>query len=237
MNRQMIFESGSTGRHKRHAWWGAPLLVGSLILATNAAAATATSGILSAGTHDIYYRGEMLSEGGMSELRGGFRMAGMELNFGAKLTSDINDRVRYITQVAFDNAGARVLSRTLEQSATTGIDVTPVSPNPGSASAAGNAVESAVKGGINAADIAGALNLDGLSDFSGVLVSDPAGGGMTAALHNITRNAIISSLSTTASGQSISNKIDVSVNVLNFREIRASRQRAMILNSLQGIPR
>ncbi|GEK73468.1 hypothetical protein HHA04nite_20120 [Halomonas halophila] len=152
----------------------------------------------------------------MAELRGGFRLAGMELNFGAKLTTAINERVRYITQVAFDNAGARVLSSTLEQS---GTDTVTQVGGPG---------------GVDAASIGGKIDLTGLSDFSGVLMSDGKGG-MTAALHNITRDAIVSSLSTTASGQSISNDIDVSVQVMNIGEMRSFRQRGAILNSLQGI--
>ncbi|WP_152561229.1 hypothetical protein [Halomonas salina] len=197
---------------------GISLLVASVSLAVASAspAATSPSGILSAGTHDIYYRGEVLPDEGMAELRGGFRLAGMDLNFGAKLTTAINERVRYITQVAFDNAGARVLSGTLEQSGTE-----PVTQVGG-------------PGGVDAASIGGKIDLTGLSDFSGVLMSDGKGG-MTAALHNITRDAIVSSLSTTASGQSISNEIDVSVQVMNIGEMRSSRQRGAILNSLQGI--
>lgn len=223
MNMQTVRKAVARGCGKRQRWWSVALLAGGMTLAAGAPAATSPSGILSAGTHDIYYRGDVLPDDGLAELRGGFRMAGMELNFGARLTTAINDRVRYITQVAFDNAGARVLSRTLEQSGAGGIEVTPVGPDLGSS-------------GINAADISGALDLAGLSDFSGVLVGD-AQGGMTAALHNITRNAIVSSLSTTASGQTISNDVDVSVQVMNIGEMRSARQRAMILNSLQGIPR
>ncbi|PSJ22675.1 hypothetical protein CVH10_06220 [Halomonas sp. ND22Bw] len=197
---------------------GISLLVASVSLAVASAspAATSPSGILSAGTHDIYYRGEVLPDEGMAELRGGFRLAGMDLNFGAKLTTAINERVRYITQVAFDNAGARVLSSTLEQSGSE-----PVTQVGG-------------PGGVDAASIGGKIDLTGLSDFSGVLMSDGKGG-MTAALHNITRDAIVSSLSTTASGQSISNEIDVSVQVMNIGEMRSFRQRGAILNSLQGI--
>lgn len=199
---------------------GVSLLVAavSLAVASVSPAATSSSGILSAGTHDIYYRGEVLLDDGMSELRGGFRLAGMDLNFGAKLTTAINERVRYITQVAFDNAGARVLSSTLEQSGSESV------------------TQVGRPGGIDAASIGGKLDLTGLSDFSGILMSDGKGG-VTAALHNVTRKAVISSLSTTASGQNISNQVDISVHLNNIGEVKASRQRAMILNSLQGIPR
>ncbi|WP_146143041.1 hypothetical protein, partial [Halomonas sp. ND22Bw] len=97
-------------------WWTAFLLSGSLLTAAGlSSASTAPAGILAAGPHAIFNRGEMISDEGMSDLRGGFNLGGMELNFGAKLTTMINDRVRYITQVAFDNAGARVMSSTLQK--------------------------------------------------------------------------------------------------------------------------
>ncbi|MFG6176318.1 hypothetical protein ACGTN6_03645 [Halomonas sp. THAF12] len=242
----------------RGRWWAVFLLTGSLIsVAGSGNASEDMPGILSAGTHDIYYRGEILSDDGMMDLRGGFKLAGMDMSFGATLTTMINDRVRYITQVAFDNAGTRILSSTLEKSGLGSGTVTPIGTSggngaPGSgvgqgtggsfssgggAGGVGSAgSSSAVGNSVNAADIRGQLNLAGLSDFSGVLFSDPDGG-MTAALHRITRNAIVSSLSTTASGLSISNDVDVSVHVMNIGEVKASRQRAMILNSLQGLPR
>ncbi|XKE45545.1 hypothetical protein LG302_19730 [Halomonas organivorans] len=176
-------------------------------------------GILSGATHDIYYRGEVLPDDGMADLRGGFSLAGMELSFGAKLTTLINNAIRYETEIAFTRAGAEIISRTLTQGAGAG-NVTLVGPDQA----------------IGAGDIMGGLNLRGLADFSGVLVSD-GNGGMVAALHQITRNAIINTLSTTASGQSVDNHIDVSIHVRNIGEIRAARQKTMILNSLQGIPR
>lgn len=260
----------STGKsNEKLRWWTAFLLSGSLLAAAGLSSASTTpSGILSAGTHDIFYRGEAISDEGMENLRGGFNLGGMELNFGAKLTTMINDRVRYITQVAFDNAGARVMSSTLEKTLSGADGVTRIQPSqggntgsggstsptgtgsgashggiPGSTGGTGGVGNSGSGGNmsipgnsISAAEISGQLDLSGLSDFSGVLLNDPDGG-MTAALHRITRNAIVSSLSTTASGQSISNEIDVSVHVMNIGEVRASRQRDMILNSLQGIPR
>ncbi|MBB3141752.1 hypothetical protein [Halomonas organivorans] len=246
----MYMNGGSSAEKARgrSRWWMAFLLSGSLLSVAGAANASGdTQGILSAGTHDIYYRGEVLSNDGMADLRGGFKLAGMDMSFGATLSTMINDKVRYITQVAFDNAGTRVLSSTLEKSGIGSGTVTQIGPSGGSGAPGqgtgggvggiGNAGSSSgVGNSVNAADIRGQLNLAGLSDFSGVLFSD-SNGGMTAALHRITRNAIVSSLSTTASGLTISNDVDVSVHVMNIGEVKASRQRAMILNSLQGLPR
>ncbi len=219
MSKQTARQEASAGARQRSRWWATTLLAGGIALAaaSGALASSSPAGILSAGTHDIYYRGEVLPDDGLAELRGGFRLAGLELNFGAKLTTAINDRVRYVTQVAFDNAGARILSRTLDQQQNGAFQVTPLGV-----------------GGINVRDIGGQLDLSGLSEFSGFLMND-AEGGMTAALHNITRNAIVSALATTASGQSISNNVDVSVEVMNIGEIRSAQQRSRILNSMQGI--
>ncbi|WP_136247208.1 hypothetical protein [Halomonas borealis] len=234
----------SSGRIRGiNRWWMAFLLSGTLLpVAAVTSASTLSSGILSAGTHDIYYQGYVIPDEGLEELRGGFKLSGLELNFGAKLTTMINDKVRYITQVAFDNAGSRVLSSTLEASGVGAGAEIAVRSEPGSGSitsirpeATGTSRQSN-NSSLDAASTPGKLNLAGLSDFSGVLFSGKDGG-MTAALHKVTRDAIVSSLSTTASGQSISNDIDVSVHVMNIGEVKASRQRAMILNSLQGIPR
>lgn len=200
------------------------LLVATVLASTSTLALTSVPvsgpGLLSGATHDIYYRGEVIPSTDLDNLRGGFSLAGLEVNFGAKLTTLINDRVRYETQLAFSQAGTDIISRRLDISGTGAESLTQVGPGTG----------------ISAADITGQLNLAGLGGFSGVVVDDGMGGA-TAALHSITKNAIISTLSTTASGQSIRNNIDVSVHILNAGELRAQRQRTLILNSLLGVPR
>lgn len=203
----------------------ASMLSGAMLMASSAwgmsGASLSGPGILSAGTHDIYYRGEVIADAGLEELRGGFSLAGMEMSFGAKLTTLINNALRYETEVTFTRNGAEVLSRTLTDRLGSMGTATLVGPDQA----------------VGAADISGNLDLGGLADFSGVVVDYGEGGGMIAALHQITRRAIISTLATDASGQSVNNNVDVSIHINNIDEIRAARQRTMILNSLNGAPR
>lgn len=205
----------------------AVLLAGAMALAPTMGAAemTFSYGQVDARPDDrgIYHRGEMIPEAELDTLRGGFNLGGMELNFGAKLTTLINNTIRYETEVAFRNTGIEVLSQTLSNAA--GSPVTQVGPG-----STGAATIPGTGGG-------GGLDLSGLADFSGIVVDGPGGIGSTAALHRITRQAIVSTLATTASGQSIQNDIDISVHVNNIGELRSARQKAMILNSLQGVIR
>lgn len=211
------------------------LLMGAVLTSTSGLAGTSSvpdsgPGLLSGATHDIYYRGEVIPTTTLDSLRGGFSLAGMEMNFGAKLTTLINDRVRYETRLAFSQSGTDVISRRLDVSGT-GSETLNVS---GTGSETLTQVGAGT--GVSAADIIGQLNLAGLDGYHGVVLDDGMGGA-TAALHSITRKAIVSTLSTTASGQSIRNDIDVSVHILNAGELQSQRQRAMILNSLLGAPR
>ncbi|RTR05651.1 hypothetical protein [Halomonas nitroreducens] len=214
-----IGESGRKGRILATS-----LLVGSVLASTSSLALTSAPvsgpGLLSGATHDIYYRGEVIPTTALDSLRGGFSLAGLEVNFGARLTTLINDRVRYETQLAFSQAGTDIISRRLDVAGGGAETLTQVGPETG----------------VSVADITGQLNLAGLGGYSGVVLDDGMGGA-TAALHSITQNAIVSTLSTTASGQSIRNNIDVSVHILNAGELRLQRQRALILNSLLGAPR
>lgn len=219
----------------RRGFLSAVLMAGALALAPTMGAAEMSFAYGRVDTRPddrgIFHRGEMIPEAELDTLRGGFSLGGMELNFGAKLTTLINNTIRYETEVAFRNSGMEVLSQTISNAGAgpvtlVGSGSSGVSPAsiPGSSLIVGSA------GG-------GALDLSGLSDFSGIVVEGPGGIGSTAALHRITRQAIVSTLATTASGQTIQNDIDVSVYINNIGELRAAQQKARILNSLQGVIR
>ncbi|WP_147273775.1 hypothetical protein [Vreelandella rituensis] len=81
----------------------------------------------------------------------------------------------------------------------------------------------------------GGIDLSGLADFSGVTLSDPKG--FTAALHNITRDAIVSGVVSNASGRIIQQRIDIDVRLNNIGALRAAKQRASIVDSFSGILR
>ncbi|WP_458525150.1 hypothetical protein [Onishia taeanensis] len=147
----------------------------------------------------------------MNELRGGFSIGGVDVDFGATLQTRIDGMVRMQTQLAFTQAGMNVVS---EQVFSQSSSVTNVSP-----------------GSTPITRVAPpTFNLAGLADFSGVAFSDA--GSFTAALHNITRNAIVSAVVSNGSGQNISQSIDISVSLRNAEALQAAQSQAAIMRSL-----
>ena len=147
----------------------------------------------------------------MKELRGGFSIGGVDVDFGATLQTKIDGMVRMQMQLAFTQAGINVVS---EQVNNQSPSVTSVSPD-----------------STPITQIAPqTFNLAGLADFSGVAFSDA--GSFTAALHNITRNAIVSAVVSNGSGQNISQSIDVSVSLRNAEALQAAQSQAAIMRSL-----
>ncbi|MBB3230623.1 hypothetical protein [Halomonas stenophila] len=183
----------------------------------------------------IYRRGVVIPEDRLATLRGGFNLGGMELDFGAKLTTLINNTIRYETEVAFRNAGMEVLSQTLSNAGSSAVTQVGPGSSPGTTTSTSTRSPSDNLAGSSIGG--GRLDLSGLTDFSGIVIDGPGGIGSTAVLHSITRQAIVSTLATTASGQNIQNKVDIGVYVNNIGELKAAQQKARILNSLQGIVR
>lgn len=147
----------------------------------------------------------------MEELRGGFSIGGVDVDFGATLQTKIDGMVRMQTQLAFTQAGLNIVS---QQISSLSENVTSVSP-----------------GTTPITQVAPQFfNLAGLADFSGVAFSDA--GSFTAALHNITRNAIVSAVVSNGSGQNISQSIDVSVSLRNTEALQAAQSQAAIMRSL-----
>lgn len=174
------------------------------------------------GQQDVYHSGEVIAESELATMRGGFNISGLDLNFGAKIRTMIDNKIQYETVLNFTEMGANIVSETLSRIGGDASNETQVSR-----------VES---GSVNATIGAisnGKFNLSGLNDFSGIVVSD-AQGGTTAALHSLTKNAIVSALVSDASGRSIQQNIDISISVENFSAIKSARQQADIMKSLQN---
>ncbi|MEQ6888801.1 hypothetical protein ABE957_08975 [Halomonas sp. CS7] len=149
-------------------------------------------------------------------MRAGFNLGGIDVDFGARLQTLIDNRVEMISVVNFTRAGANIVSQTFSDPA-------------GAAMQVGN-------GGISVTDVTpGGVNLTGLADFSGIALNDAKG--FTSALHNITRNAIISSVVSNASGRDIQQRIDINVRLNNMGALDAARKRAAIVDSFSGILR
>lgn len=74
------------------------------------------------------------------------------------------------------------------------------------------------------------VSLSGVENYSGVVVNDAKG--FTAALHDITRQAIISALISTASDRKVSQRLELDVRLQNLGEVRAAAIRAAVAQRL-----
>lgn len=170
----------------------------------------------SRGARDGFHRGAVIADDEMGQMRAGFNFGGLDVDFGARLQTLIDNRVELVSVVNFTRAGANIVSQTFRDPGATATQV-------------GN-------GGVSVTDVTpGGVNLAGLADFSGIALNDAKG--FTTALHNITRDAIVSGVVSNASGRDIQQRIDINVRLNNIGALDAARKRAAILDSFSGILR
>lgn len=169
----------------------------------------------------IFANTEIIATADLAELRGGFTVAGLEMSFGATLRTMI-DNIRLETVMNITETGANIVSQTLQNTneIRNGIarqtqQVTLVGPN------GGNSVVKVTPEGVN---------IPGLEGFSGTVLNDAKG--FTAALHNITRDAILSTVISNASNRNIRQELDIRLNIHNMEMIRAAQLRSTITNAL-----
>jgi hypothetical protein len=75
-------------------------------------------------------------------------------------------------------------------------------------------------------------NLSGLAGQTGVVIEDP--GGITTALHSVTREQILGVIFTTASNQQIRQELNVEVTVANFGRFQDAARSALFSGRLLG---
>lgn len=168
-------------------------------------------------TKDDFHRGTVIAEAELDQMRAGFNIGGLDVDFGARLQTMIDNSIELVSVVNFTKAGTDIVSQTFRDPSM-------------SASQVGTGT------GFSVTDMTpGGVDLSGLADFSGVTLSDTKG--FTAALHNITRNAIVSGVVSNASGRDIQQRIDIDIRLNNVGALRAAKQRAAIVDSFSGILR
>ncbi len=159
----------------------------------------------------------LVDEAEMSTMRGGLQLGSLNIEFGVNLRTLINGVVQLESVYRLTDAGftQQVIS----------------TENLMGPAAAGNDTLSAPTGrrtlslgdgiGQSITDVStGNLDLAGLSDATGVIVTD-AQGKTTIALHQVTRQRIIGVLVTDASNQNIEFDLDVDVTISNYSQIRS----------------
>jgi hypothetical protein len=155
-----------------------------LLIATNAFAALATPAHAADAWGDEI---EVIEDGEMEDLRGGINIAGIEIGFGATVTSTLNGVPVLTTQFTLTNTGA-VLQQTLLHA---GQDLAALSPEQRSA-----------------------LGLNGFDGLDGIVIEGE--GGATAFIHNVTTGTLQNIVVNTANGQDISQSIDISLELPGF---------------------
>ncbi len=186
-----------------------------------------------------------LDDPGMGDLRGGFSIGGVEFNFGASVTSIIND-VRLESVFTISQTGLVMNSQTLYSASGAGgasADVfkdIPVQVSLGNMRATGGSVAgtATLVGGENGANLAdvipgNAAERPGLQNFQGVVVNN-ADGSFSAALHDVSKTAVMGAVVSNASDQNLQQHIDVRVDVGNIGQAATQSFRSHIMNSTQS---
>ncbi|MGC3874131.1 hypothetical protein ACPF7Z_12770 [Halomonas sp. GXIMD04776] len=141
------------------------------------------------------------------------------MSFGATLRTMI-DNIRLETVMNISRAGANIVTQTLENTA-----IHDVASHPQRVSQVGPGT------GQSVVELTPqSVNLMGMESFRGLVVEDAKG--FTAALHNLTQEAILSTVVSNASGRDIRQQLDVRLDIHNMEALRAAQTRTRIANSL-----
>lgn len=158
-----------------------------------------------------------LEEGEMANMRGGLRVAGLDVQFGVNLRTTGNGFMREaIYTLNAMTGGFDQLSNIL----TTDADISaPVHLVGGST-------------GVSINDILGpGVDLSGLGDATGGLVISGESG-FTAVLERLTQNSIVSALITNTNDQNLTHELNVDINIENFSEYAEAARNASIGRAL-----
>lgn len=130
---------------------------------------------------------QVMSDQEMSGNRGGFQIAGLNINFGAVVTTYVNGTPALSTTLTWTDVGAFV-DQTVGQIGTNISDMSP--------------------------DELAALGLEGLQGTDGVVIEDEAG--VTALVHNITEGSLQNIIINNATGRDLTQEIDVTLELPGF---------------------
>jgi hypothetical protein len=150
----------------------------------------------------------------LAALRGGLRAGGLDLEFGANVRTFVNGT---LVLESITNLTPGGTTSTQSNLPSTGMDPQALSFVSGLGGAQSTALPA---------------NLAGLAGQTGVVIEDP--GGITTALHSVTREQILGVIFTTASNQQIRQEVNVEVTVANFGRFQESARSALFSGRLLG---
>lgn len=134
---------------------------------------------------------DVMSAEEMDRHRGGFEIAGLNINFGATVTTLVNGVPALVTTLTWTDVGALVEETVGE----VGQNIANMSP-----------------------DQLTALGLNGLENAGGVVIEDEFG--VTALVHNITEGALQNIIINNATGRDLAQEIDVTLTLPGFEFIQ-----------------
>lgn len=134
---------------------------------------------------------EVMSVEDLDAHRGGFEVAGLNINFGATVTTLVNGIPALVTTLTWTDVGAFVE----ETVGSVGQDISEMTP-----------------------EQLTALGLDGLENAGGVVIDDE--NGVTALVHNITEGTLQNIIVNNATGRDLSQEIDVTLTLPGFEFIQ-----------------
>ncbi|MGD9981258.1 MAG: hypothetical protein AB7H66_01010 [Hyphomonadaceae bacterium] len=134
---------------------------------------------------------EVLSFEEMDDHRGGFEVAGIEISFGATVTTLVSGVPALTTTLTWTDVGA-IVDQSIGE---LGQDIRSMT-----------------------ADQLAALGIDGLENAGGVVIEDEAG--VTALVHNITDGALQNIIVNTATGRDLTQEVDVTLTLPGFEVIQ-----------------
>lgn len=134
---------------------------------------------------------EIMTDEDMDTHRGGFEIAGLNINFGATVTTLVNGIPALVTTLTWTDVGAFV-EETVGGVGQNIADMTP--------------------------EQLSALGLDGLENAGGVVIEDEAG--VTALVHNITEGSLQNIIINNATGRDLTQEIDVTLTLPGFEFIQ-----------------
>ena len=155
----------------------------------------------------------------LDDIRGGFNIAGLEMDFGANVRTFINGALALETVITATDAGITSQSVTPSDGSVTGV--------PGLTLVFGDGSGPTI-GDVSPPNV----DLSALERASGAVLNDS--NGFTAALHQINTDQILGVLVNTAAGRTIGTQLDVNITVSNFRQFQQSVRNAKIAHRLAG---
>lgn len=172
---------------------------------------TITQDINSVDADRVFSDIPVISSNELGDMRGGFRVGGLDINIGAIVRTFIDGRLALHSQLTVaDDGNIQNSVVSPVSSEITGATIISNDSN-------GSTLQEATPAGVN---------LEGMEGSEGVIVNDNRG--FTAALQNIRKDRFLTTIVNRASGRSIRHKVNVDVTIKNFTQLQRHARSARL---------